>query len=86
MTYLLNKRVLTLSEVVELALACEIPIKTPITLLEICIHIWEVQSRPCYKQRLSSVHEIHLEVIEYSRRNPEKLREILPETYVSHFY
>ncbi|MHC1591832.1 MAG: hypothetical protein ACXQS8_07085 [Candidatus Helarchaeales archaeon] len=86
MSRLKTKRLLALSEIVELVLACEIPIKASFTLLEFCVKVWEVQSRPCYKQNLSSVHEIHSTLIEFMKKNPNKVICLMPELFMNDYY
>ena len=86
MSYLGSKKTLLLSEAFELALACELPLKIPFTLLELAVCIWSIQSRPCYDMKLSSVHEIHMVLLEFMEENSEKIVEVMPNTYISYYY
>ncbi|MHA1143154.1 MAG: hypothetical protein ACTSRW_00270 [Candidatus Helarchaeota archaeon] len=80
------RRTLSLLEALELALACEMPTRTSFTLLELCVYVWDIQSRPCYKQRLSSVHEIHRTLLEFMEENPRKVVPLMPELYVNQYF
>ena len=86
MAYLDSRKTLPLLEAFELALACEVPLKKPFTLLELCVYIWDIQSRPCYNVALSSVHEINMVLLEFLKKYPEKMVEVMPNMFVSYYY
>ncbi|MHA1784045.1 MAG: hypothetical protein ACTSVY_07805 [Candidatus Helarchaeota archaeon] len=76
---------LTDKMIVELALCTEVPIGRPITIVEVALIIWDIQSRPFYHSELLSIFKIRTILDELILVNPRKIIELEKDTYLIRF-
>ena len=70
---------------IELALTAEVPINEPITLLELAVIIWRIQSRPWYDTNLVSIFKIREFLDELILNEPRKIIELEKDNYLIRF-
>ncbi|NHI93654.1 MAG: hypothetical protein EAX96_14300 [Candidatus Lokiarchaeota archaeon] len=71
-----KKIYLSKNKAIELALTTEIPINEPISLFEIAIIIWDIQTRPWYSSELVSIYNIKYFLNELIIKEPRKVIEL----------
>jgi len=70
---------------IDLALTTEVPINKPISLFELAVIVWSIQSRPWYDSALVSIYKIKEFLDELILQEPRKIIELEKDNYLIRF-
>ncbi len=77
-----RKTILSDKKAIEIALLSEIPMNTPLSIIEIASHIWNIQSREYYISKPATITKIRRVLHDIILENPRKIIETDIDEYV----